>query len=120
MVAGGLLLPLLLALYQLFSLSLDPLSGAWYLLLLVTGGHIGMPTTLLWAALAGVLGSRARDRARRARPRPARPGGDVHRCAAPLPTRARLAGRHGVCPMSGDIRPMGWPTHWATRAVSGR
>ena len=57
MVAGGLLLPLLLAVYQLISLSLDPLSGAWYLFLLVTGGHIGMPTTLLWAALAGVLGS---------------------------------------------------------------
>jgi len=57
MVAGGLLLPLLLAVYELISLSLDPLSGAWYLFLLVTGGHIGMVTTLLWAALAGVLGS---------------------------------------------------------------
>ena len=57
MVAGGLLLPLLLAVYELISLSLDPLSGAWYLFLLVTGGHIGMATTLLWAALAGVLGS---------------------------------------------------------------
>ena len=57
MVAGGLLLPLLLAVYELISLSLDPLSGAWYLFLLVTGGHIGVATTLLWAALAGVLGS---------------------------------------------------------------
>ncbi len=57
MVAGGLVLPLLLVLYALISLSLDPVSGAWYLLLLVTGGHIGMATTLLGAALAGALGS---------------------------------------------------------------
>ena len=47
MVGAGLLLPLLLAVYVLISLSLDPLSGAWYLFLLVTGGHIGMSTTLL-------------------------------------------------------------------------
>ena len=53
----SLLLPLLLAVYVLISLSLDPISGAWYLFLLVTGGHIGMAMTLLWAALAGVLGS---------------------------------------------------------------
>jgi len=41
----------------LVSLSLDPLSGAWYLMLLVTGGHVSLGTTLVWAALAGVLGS---------------------------------------------------------------
>ena len=57
MVAAGLLLPALLALYVLVSLSLDPVSGAWYLMLLVTGGHVSMATTLVWAALAGVLGS---------------------------------------------------------------
>ena len=34
----ALLAPLLLALYHLVVLSLDPLAGAWYLLLLVTGG----------------------------------------------------------------------------------
>jgi hypothetical protein len=57
MVAAGLLLPALLAVYVLVSLSLDPLSGAWYLTLLVTGGHVSMLTALVWAALAGVLGS---------------------------------------------------------------
>lgn len=57
MIAAGLLLPALLAIYVLASLSMDPLSGAWYLLLLVAGGHVGLLTTLLWAALVAVLGS---------------------------------------------------------------
>ena len=57
MIAGGLLLPALLAIYVLASLSMDPVSGAWYLLLLVAGGHVGLLTTLLWAALAAGLGS---------------------------------------------------------------
>jgi hypothetical protein len=57
MIAAGLLLPALLVVYVLVSLSLDPVSGAWYLMLLVTGGHVGVSTTLVWAALAGVLGS---------------------------------------------------------------
>ena len=57
MVAAGLLLPALLAVYVLISLSLDPLSGAWYLLLLVTGGHVGIFMALIWAALAAALGS---------------------------------------------------------------
>lgn len=55
MVFGGLLLPVLLISYQLAVLSLDPLAGAWYLLLLVTGGHVGTITALLGAALLSVL-----------------------------------------------------------------
>ena len=55
MVAGGLVLPLLLALYQLVVLDLNPLGGAWYLLLLVTGGHIGLISSLLGCLFAGVL-----------------------------------------------------------------
>lgn len=57
MIAGGLLLPGLLAVYELATLSLDPLAGAWYLLLLVTGGHVGLLTALLGCVLAATLGS---------------------------------------------------------------
>ena len=39
MVVCGLVPPALLALYELVTLGLDPLAGAWYLFLLVTGGH---------------------------------------------------------------------------------
>ncbi|HZI91436.1 MAG TPA: hypothetical protein VFD31_07400 [Thermoleophilaceae bacterium] len=55
MLLGGLLLPVLLAFYQLAVLSLDPLAGAWYLLLLVAGGHVGTLTALVGAALVSVL-----------------------------------------------------------------
>jgi len=55
MVIGGLLLPVLLVFYQLAVLSLDPLAGAWYLLLLVVGGHVGTLTALVGAALISVL-----------------------------------------------------------------
>jgi hypothetical protein len=55
MLIGGLLAPILLAFYQLAVLSLDPLAGAWYLLLLLAGGHIGTLTALVAAALISVL-----------------------------------------------------------------
>jgi len=55
MVLAGLLLPALVASYYLVVLSTDPLSGAWYLLLLVTGGHVGTLTALAAAALLAVL-----------------------------------------------------------------
>lgn len=55
LVAGGLLLPVLLVIYQLVVLGLNPLAGAWYLLLLVTGGHIGLVSSLLGCLFAGVL-----------------------------------------------------------------
>ena len=57
LVLGGLLLPVLLVLYDLATLELDPLAGAWYLLLLVTGGHVSFASALVGCVLAGVLGS---------------------------------------------------------------
>ena len=53
----GLLPPLAVALYHLFALDLDPVSGAWYLLLLVTGHHVGLITALIGCVLLAVLGS---------------------------------------------------------------
>lgn len=55
LVAGGLVLPLLLVLYQLLVLGLNPLAGAWYLMLLVTGGHIGLVSSVLGCVFAAVL-----------------------------------------------------------------
>ena len=57
MVIGGLLTPGLLVVYYLATLSLDPLSGAWYLFLLLTGGHVSLASALIGCALAGALGS---------------------------------------------------------------
>jgi hypothetical protein len=57
LVAGGLVLPLLLAVFQLFVLGVDPLAGAWYLLLLVLGGQVGLGSVLVAALFAAVLGS---------------------------------------------------------------
>ena len=56
-VVGGLVLPILLAVYDLAILDLDPLGGAWYLFLLVTGGHVSLAGALAGCVLAGVLGS---------------------------------------------------------------
>jgi hypothetical protein len=50
----GALPAVLVALYYLFALSMDPLAGAWYLLLLVTG-HVVGPATIFVACL--MLGS---------------------------------------------------------------
>jgi hypothetical protein len=55
LIGGGLLPPLLVALYYLVGLSIDPLSGAWYLLLLVTGNGVGLVTSLLACVLLGAL-----------------------------------------------------------------
>jgi hypothetical protein len=52
-VAAGALLPLLVALYYMFALSLEPLSGAWYLVMLVTGHGVGWITALLGCVLVG-------------------------------------------------------------------
>jgi hypothetical protein len=56
MIAIGVLPPLLVALYYLVALSMDPLEGAWYLLLLVTGHSVGLATTLVACVMLGVLG----------------------------------------------------------------
>jgi hypothetical protein len=55
LLALGALGPLVVAAYYLVTLSLDPLSGAWYLLLLVTGHSIGLVTALLGCVLLGAL-----------------------------------------------------------------
>jgi len=47
LIAVGALPPLLVAVYMLFALSLDPLSGVWYLLMLVTGQSVGIVTSLI-------------------------------------------------------------------------
>ncbi|HEY1359729.1 MAG TPA: hypothetical protein VGF21_15610 [Thermoleophilaceae bacterium] len=51
LVGIGVVPPLLVALYWLLALRLDPLSGAWYLLLLVTGGAVGLPAVLVGCVL---------------------------------------------------------------------
>jgi len=55
MVLGGLLLPGLLVFYHCLVLSVDPLSGAWYVLLLVTGGHLSVASSLVGCVLGAVL-----------------------------------------------------------------
>jgi hypothetical protein len=55
LVAAGLLVPLLVALYYMLDLSLDPLSGVWYLLLLIVGGHVGVATAVIACVLLGML-----------------------------------------------------------------
>lgn len=51
MVALGALLPVIVAVYYLFVLNLDPISGAWYLMMLVAGQHV----SLLGALVAGTF-----------------------------------------------------------------
>jgi hypothetical protein len=55
LVAAGLFLPLLVSLYYMLDLSLDPLAAAWYLLLLLVGGQVGVPTALVGCLLLGLL-----------------------------------------------------------------
>jgi hypothetical protein len=55
LIAGGLVLPLLLVVYQLFALDLNPLGGAWYLLLLVLGGQVGVLAVLVGALFTAIL-----------------------------------------------------------------
>ncbi|HEY6781267.1 MAG TPA: hypothetical protein VI111_09945 [Thermoleophilaceae bacterium] len=69
--AGGLPL-LLVAIYYLFALDLDPLGGAWYLLLLVTGHHVSLAGSLLASTLLGA-GLAALQIARQAQPEPEPP-----------------------------------------------
>jgi hypothetical protein len=51
----GALPALLVALYYLFALSIDPLAGAWYLLLLVTGHVVGPVTAFVACLMLGAL-----------------------------------------------------------------
>lgn len=57
LVAGGLMLPLLLVVYEMAVLSVNPLGGAWYLVLLVVGGHVSLWSGLLGCLFVALLGS---------------------------------------------------------------
>jgi hypothetical protein len=59
LLALGALAPLFVAIYYLVALSVDPLSGAWYLLMLVTGHAVGLLHSLVACALLGALGAAA-------------------------------------------------------------
>jgi hypothetical protein len=54
---AGLLPGVLLAIFYLARLNLDPLHGLWYLSLVVTGGAVGFPTALLGCTLLGITAS---------------------------------------------------------------
>ena len=47
LIAIGAAPALLVAIYYMFALSLDPVHGAWYLLMLVTGHSVGLVTSLI-------------------------------------------------------------------------
>ena len=82
MIVKGLVPALLVTLYYLVTLSMDPLEGAWYLLLLVTGHSVGLVTTLVACVMLGVLGGTAEIVLRvpdeREEERPREPGPPVY------------------------------------------
>ena len=55
LIALGALPALLVAVYYMAALSMDPLSAAWYLLLLVTGHSVGLLTALVGCVMLGAL-----------------------------------------------------------------
>ena len=55
LLVGGLVPPLLLAIYQLVVLGVNPLGGAWYLLLLVLGGQVGVGMVVVAALFVAVF-----------------------------------------------------------------
>ena len=55
MIGLGIVPPLLVAVYYLASLSMNPLEGAWYLLMLITGDTVGVVTSLVACVMLGVL-----------------------------------------------------------------
>ena len=57
MAAAGLLLPSLLVLYDLIVLGVDPLSGLWYVLLQVLGGHVSLVSSLLGCVMVAAIAS---------------------------------------------------------------
>ncbi|MBN1531001.1 MAG: hypothetical protein JW895_18205 [Thermoleophilaceae bacterium] len=77
LVGLGALPVVLVWVYHLFALSIDPLESLWYLLLLVTGHTLGLPSVLigcLWLAALGAL-LELTYRTPRERPRQDAPGG---------------------------------------------
>jgi len=71
MIGLGLLPILLVVMYHLIALRMDPLTGAWYVLLLVTGHGIDLVEALIGCLLLGALG--ATISTSRAQPEPAAP-----------------------------------------------
>lgn len=57
LVFGGLALPFLLVVYDMATLSVNPLGGVWYLVLLVTGGHVSFVSALLGCLFVALLQS---------------------------------------------------------------
>jgi hypothetical protein len=55
LLALGALPPLLVTIYYLFALSIDPVAGAWYLLLLVTGHTVAPGTAFVGCVMLGTL-----------------------------------------------------------------
>ena len=55
LIAVGILPALLVAIYFMFALSVDPLSGLWYLLMLVTGQSVGILTSLIACVMLAAL-----------------------------------------------------------------
>jgi hypothetical protein len=55
LLALGTLPPVLVTLYYLFALSMDPVAGAWYLLMLVTGHAVGPVTAFVGCVMLGTL-----------------------------------------------------------------
>jgi hypothetical protein len=72
LIALGALPAVLVWLYHLFALAIDPLESAWYLLLLVTGHSVGLPTALIGSLWLGLLGAGI-ELARRTPAAPERP-----------------------------------------------
>ena len=98
MVAGGLVLPVLLVIYQLLVLGLNPLAGAWYLLLLVTGGHISVVSSLLGCLFVGHTRRRDRRRPQHAPRGSAAAARGAEGARSRGLRRARLAGRNRLGP----------------------
>jgi hypothetical protein len=55
LLALGALPAALVALYYMAELSMDPLSAAWYLVMLITGHTVGLLTALVGCVMLGVL-----------------------------------------------------------------
>jgi hypothetical protein len=55
LIAVGVAPALLVAIYYMFALSVDPLSGLWYLLMLVTGHSVGIVTSLIACVMLAAL-----------------------------------------------------------------
>jgi hypothetical protein len=55
LIAVGVLPALIVAIYYMFALSVDPLSGLWYLLMLVTGQSVGLLTSLIACVMLAAL-----------------------------------------------------------------